>query len=153
MRVMAGLNLLNVTLNEILRVVHPEGYKACKDLQEAICRAEPYAKAFRSIDNLLWEGRALIYNRTTPLHCDRRDALSSWTPIVTLGQYQGGDLGLPAIGVKLHHGPGSINFIRGALMAHEVGPWSGTEAGLQRIALAHFTHQYLWDRYGLFHPL
>lgn len=88
---MADLNLLNVTLNKILEVIHPEGHKACTDLQKAICKAEPYSKAFHGIDTLLWEGRSLIYNWTTPLNWDKWNALEAWTPIVTLGKYPGGD--------------------------------------------------------------
>lgn len=141
------LKLTSHRMNTILQLIDEPAYDASKELRSRLDKL-PYHRTLTSIDNLLWEGRSIIFNRTTPNHRDRRDMEAAWTPLLTAGEYEGGDLRLEGLGTDLSYGPGSIIFIRGGIMKHEVLDWEGR----QRIAVAHFTHKYFWERLGVTYP-
>lgn len=105
---------------------------------------KPYFRVLSTLDKLLWVGRSIIYNRATPKHRDKRDKHDAWTPLITLGNSKGGDFYIPALAEEFYYEPGTILFVRGGAMEHGVRPfWGG-----QRIAIAHFTHYYIWKELG-----
>lgn len=148
MKIISELELLSHRLNTILEQIDPPAFKAHQKLRDHQMR-EPYYQALASIDPLLWEGRSVIFNRTTPEHQDRRDERMAWTPLVILGKCKGGDLRLADLGINIHYEPGTIIFIRGASLKHEVLQWEGS----QRIAVAHFTHANIWHQAGIAYPV
>jgi hypothetical protein len=95
------------------------------------------------------EGRAIMFNRQTPLHPDRLDPFTSWAIMIALGDFQnGGDLYVPRLKLRIRFLPGDMIAIRGRILPHEVEAWSGG----QRVSIAHFTHQSLWDSFGMTCP-
>lgn len=108
----------------------------------------PHAKAMDAIDGLMWEGRSLQYNRQTPLHPDSTDPPQAWVALVAFGRFTKGFLWIPRLNLLLFYGPGSIIFLRGHILPHEVLAF---EDG-QRVSIAHFTHQSLWEEMDISLP-
>ncbi|KAJ3727846.1 hypothetical protein C8R42DRAFT_638943 [Lentinula raphanica] len=117
-------------------------------LTEARAKAEEkyaFVETLDAIDPLLMEGRALMFNRMTPGHVDRRDPPKAWACLVVLGRITSGYLYLKQLKLRLRYTPGVVVWLRGALLDHEVEAWEGE----QRIAIAHFTHQAYFEDLGL----
>ncbi|KAJ8579255.1 hypothetical protein M405DRAFT_754724 [Rhizopogon salebrosus TDB-379] len=98
-------------------------------------------RVLQSIDELSWEGRSVQYNRQTPLHPDSTDPPSAWVALVALGKFKGGSLFIPRLNLVLYYEPGTIIFIRGHILPHEVLAFHDG----QRVSIAHFTHESLWN--------
>lgn len=98
-----------------------------------------------AIDPLLMEGRAIIYNRTTPNHGDVRDPRIGWSCLVLLGLTTWGTLFIRRLNLRVRYKPGDIVWIRGHILEHEVEVWEGP----QRICIAHFTHNSLFTFFGV----
>jgi hypothetical protein len=93
-----------------------------------------------SIDSLMMEGRAIMYNRKTPAHADRQDPLKGWAVMITFGRFiSGGTLYIRRLRFRLRYLPGDVVVLRGRLLDREVEEW-----GLgQRVSIAHFAHESL----------
>lgn len=144
MELVDNLAGLSIRINIILQRADPKGYAQHVRLREAL-KSKSFMKVLTAIDELLWLGRSIIFNRETPEHCDGRDMPEAWTPLVTLGNTTGGDLRLSDLNTDLFYEPGAIIFIRGGALKHAVLPFQGT----QRIAIAHFIHWYTWEANGI----
>lgn len=97
--------------------------------------------ALDSIDPLITEGRAIMYNRKTPPHVDRLDPPRSWATMITFGNFtEGGDCYIDRLKLRIRYLPGDAIIIRGRILQHEVEEWGPG----QRISIAHFTHSALW---------
>ncbi len=142
------LQLLSYRINTILEEADPDAFEAFKRLNEALAK-EPYHEAIQKIDPLLWEGRSIIFNRTTSRHIDNRDSRVAWTPLVAFGDFKKGDLRIHTLGSDMYYEPGTVIFLRGGILEHEVLEWEGP----QRISIAHFTHKYIWEGHGVEHPV
>lgn len=139
------LRSISYKLNEILRILDPEAYKAHRLLRKKLKSLYPHVRARSSIDPFLFQGRSFIYNRQTPNHLDKRDPRIGWTPLFVTGEFVGGWLRIRKLGVKMWFGPGACAWIRGGLFQHEVEPFTGG----QRISVASFMHQSVWDTAGI----
>jgi len=129
----------------MLREIDPVQHHAMEQLQEACHRKYPHTQAIGAIDPILYEGRAIMFNRQTPKHVDRLDPLRSWAALLVLGAFQGGTMYIERLQLRLRYLPGDMIFIRGAILPHEVEAFSGG----QRISIAHFTHQSLWKEFNM----
>lgn len=94
------------------------------------------------------QGRSFAFNRLTESHTDPKGPLGEWTPLVALGFSKGAKIRLAGIKEILCFEPGTIIFIRGGEIPHAIEVWSGG----QRISIACFTHQNIWDHYGMEYP-
>jgi hypothetical protein len=111
----------------------------------ALRKKYPHVKAWSAIDGLLWEGRSFQFNRQTPLHPDSTDPPKCWVALVALGHFKGGHLFIPRLNLRLWYEPGTIILLRGHILPHVVEAFFDG----QRISIAHFTHESLWDALGL----
>lgn len=146
---MAEMEILSRGVNALLQNISPEQFSSLKDLHKKATSQHPFLKGFSTVDPLLMEGRAIMFNRKTPLHADRKDPLNSWAVMTTLGCFtNGGQLCVPRLRLRMRYLPGDAVAIRGRILAHEVEEWG---AG-QRISVAHFTHDSLWHSYGMTCP-
>jgi hypothetical protein len=135
---MKGLSLL---VNTILEKIDKNQFEALKSLHTKICQLYPAVEAISSIDPLLMEGRAIMFNRKTPPHKDRLDPLRSWATMITFGDFtEGGDCYIDRLRLRIRYLPGDAIIIRGRILEHEVKDWGPG----QRISIAHFTHSSLW---------
>jgi hypothetical protein len=143
------MDILSHGVNTILSHIDPQQYSALCRLHEAVCEDSPLVKALSAIDPLKMEGRAIMFNRMTPEHADRQDPFTSWATMVTFGRFSvGGSLYIRRLRLRIRYLPGDVVVIRGRLLAHEVEEWGPG----QRISIAHFTHESLWQHYKISCP-
>ncbi|KAF8220967.1 hypothetical protein L208DRAFT_1382457 [Tricholoma matsutake] len=133
-KAVSGMAVLSNGINAILEYVDKVQYDSLCCLMEAMSKDNPMVKMMLSIDPLVMEGCAIMYNHQTPEHSDTKDPLPAWAVMITFGKFVVGGC--------------DVIVIRGRLLPHEVEEW-----GLgQRISIAHFTHKSLWKQCGMTCP-
>lgn len=149
MKAVSGMAVLSNGINAILEYVDKVQYDSLCCLMEAMSKDNPMVKMMLSIDPLVMEGRAIMYNHQTPEHSDTKDPLPAWAVMITFGKFVvGGCLFVQRLCLCIQYLPGDVIVIRGRLLPHEVEEW-----GLgQRISIAHFTHESLWKQCGMTCP-
>ena len=105
----------------------------------------PFSKGLNAVDPLLLEGREILFNRKSGLHNDQSDPHLAWAILLALGNFKGGYIRVPALGLRARLEPGDAIFIRGRVLKHEIEAWSGG----QRISIPHFTHTSVWRAAGM----
>lgn len=145
-KIIKELRYVSHRINKTLETMDKKYYSALGALHKAVMEKYPHVEAFSSIDPLLMEGRAIMFNRQTPKHGDTADPKESWVFLLALGSFSsGGDFYIPALKLRLRYLPGDGIWLRGSALEHEVEAWEGG----QRIAIVHFTHQSLWTEHGV----
>lgn len=140
------LFLLSGAVNALLQAIDPAQYEALETLRKHGMDEHPILAAISSMDPLVMEGRAIMFNRQTPIHPDRQDPFKSWATMITLGSFnEGGELTIPRLNLDMQYLPGDTVIVRGRILEHEVKAWGPG----QRISVAHFTHETLWQSYGM----
>jgi hypothetical protein len=128
-------------LNFLLKCLDPIQYTALQRLRNTVHRKYLFAQALDSIDPLLMEGRAIMWNRQTSLHSDKIDLVKAWVALLVWGAFVKGALVFPGLGLQVSYEPGTIVWLRGHILPHMVEVWEGG----QRVSVVHFTHQSLWN--------
>ncbi|KDQ62458.1 hypothetical protein JAAARDRAFT_44817 [Jaapia argillacea MUCL 33604] len=139
------LSITSRRINSLIKEVDPSYYSQLEALQSQVLKKYAFAKALKAIDPLLMEGRAIMFNRKTPRHLNHADPPGSWAILFVTGVFTVGYLFIPQLNLRLQYRPGDVVMLRGRELAHEVEAWVGG----QRISVAHFTHQSIWDEHGL----
>lgn len=140
------LAFLSRAVNALLKAIDPVQYEALEVLHKLGMNEHPFLSAMSSLDPLVMEGRAIMFNRQTPKHPDRQDPGRSWATMVTFGKFsRGGELSIPRLNLDMQYLPGHAVVIRGRILEHEVKSWGPG----QRISVAHFTHDSLWQSYNM----
>ncbi|KIJ96342.1 hypothetical protein K443DRAFT_291419 [Laccaria amethystina LaAM-08-1] len=133
---------LSLIVNAILEKIDRKQFEALKILYDKASHRHAVVAALSSIDPLLAEGRAIMFNRKTPEHTDRLDPLRAWATMLTFGNFtEGGACYIRRLRLHIRYLPGDAIVIRGRILAHEVEDWGPG----QRISIAHFTHTALWE--------
>ena len=135
----------SIRINSILKHIDPKQHQALEVLGKAVHKKYAFAQALDSIDPLLFEGRAIMWNRQTVLHGDTTDPIRAWVALFVLGKFKKGFLVFPRLNLRLSYEPGTIVFLRGHILPHEVEAWEGG----QRVSVVHFTHQSAWDEFNM----
>lgn len=145
-KAISQVSLLSHAINALIKEIDPVQYEALRTLRKKCLAQYPYLKALSSLDPLVMEGRAIQFNRQTPLHPDRQDPRKSWATMITFGKFTaGGDLRIPRLNLDMRYLPRDVVIVRGRLLPHEVKAWGPG----QRLSIAHFTHESLWRSYGM----
>jgi len=63
-----------------------------------------------------------------------------WVAMICCGEFEGGELCFPELGLKLEHKPGDIIFFRSTLLKHFVSDFDGN-----RTSLVFFSYENLID--------
>lgn len=142
------LTVLSHRINALYRAIDPTQYDALVNINARLEKFYPHLKALAAIDPCVFEGRAIMFNRRTPVHRDSKDPLKGWAILVVLGDFTQGYLFIPRLNLRLRYRPGDVVALRGRILEHEVEMWVGG----QRISIAHFTHQSKWDEAGEEYP-
>lgn len=132
-------------MNEWFRNIDPTQYVSLETLMAKVEKSHPYMKALNMLDPLKMEGRAIMYNRTTPNHHDVKDSHVAWACLVLLGRIIKGTLYFPRLNLRVRYIPGDVVWLRGSILDHEVEVWEGP----QRICVAHFTHNSLFTFFNV----
>jgi hypothetical protein len=145
MQLLQELQVFSQTINFLLKNIDPTQFACLEEARTVADAKYPYVKAVNQLDPLLMEGRAIMWNRTTPKHKDIRDPKLAWAALVVLGWITSGWLLFPQLKLKVRYQPGDIVYLRGAVLDHKVSVWKGK----QRICVAHFTHESYFRDLGL----
>ena len=140
---------LSLLVNAILEKIDKNQFEALANLHTKISQRYAVVAALSSIDPLIMEGRAIMFNRKTPSHTDRLDPFHAWATMITFGNFsEGGECYIKRLKLRIRYLPGDAIVIRGRILAHEVEEWGFG----QRISIAHFTHTALWESEGMACP-
>ena len=124
----------NSVLSAILAVIHPTLHKSGRETFDwlrkcAEIQPEDVLRRWTSVFN----GVAVIVNRTTPAHRDSNTRKQWYDLLVTLGRYRNCNLNLLGAGISLEYGPGTVVGLLGATLEHEVPRFEG-----ERVCYAYF---------------
>jgi hypothetical protein len=132
---------LSERINETIRLVDPVFFKAITELRQVSSEKHPSLRMWNSQDPLLFEGRELLFNRSSGKHVDSQDPKAAYAGLFAAGNFtSGGVLHIPGLNLRVRLLPGDFVLIRGRVLEHEIEPWDGG----QRISIPHFTHTSLW---------
>lgn len=147
MGLLKWMSIVGQRIDNLYKTMDPQQHAFLVDVRTKLKEKYPAYEALGSIDPTVFHGRSLIYNRSTPLHTDRKDPKPNLTPVLTLGEYTLGILTIPSLGLKVDYGPGTLVMLRGGFLPHEV-----TYHGGQRVSIAHFMHAYMLKEAGIGAP-
>ncbi|KAG8771863.1 hypothetical protein FRC12_003362 [Ceratobasidium sp. 428] len=141
---------VSTLLNYILYRVQPDSFWAYVKASSRLRQKIPAAVAVATHDPALSSGKSVIYNWSTHLHFNNKEAPEGWSILVVMGDCTTGFLSLPWLGIKFKYLPGSVVLLRGGLLDHEVVGWDGEG---DRICIAHFNHIDEWSSVNVSPPL
>ena len=132
-------------MNHILELLDSEAFKCYTTAHKRLCKRFRWLEALAAVDPTLFHGRSFIFNRATPRHLDAKDVPEGWAVLLSVGDYEGGELYLPHLGMIVPFLPGTAIFIRGGILPHEILAFSNG----QRISVAHFVHDNVFNHVGV----
>lgn len=130
-------------LNQVTALVHPQlheigmaGLEQLRKNPETASLATEWASAFTGI--------AVVVNRLTKSHRDRRAEQMWYDLLVSLGTHQTAKLELPELGLELDYPPGTVVAFCGNVFLHEVKDWGEGD----RLCYAFFMRKGVLSRLG-----
>jgi hypothetical protein len=88
-----------------------------------------------------WPGMAILVGLCCKMHVDKRDTSDGWVADMAFGDFDGGLLEVPQLGMQFQLRQGDVIFMRSGLLWHGV---SETTRG-KRFGMVLFTHEGLHD--------
>ncbi|KAI9765984.1 MAG: hypothetical protein M1840_006991 [Geoglossum simile] len=122
----AAVDLLFSTIDPKLHKAYRAAYQRLDPGERIFCTTEDPKKE-------LFPLRAILVNTLTEPHVDSDDWIGGWAWISPFGNFSGGDLCLPQLGVRVPLPPGGIAGLRGRELVHFTDKWSGS-----RYSIVHF---------------
>ncbi|KAI1264948.1 hypothetical protein F5Y18DRAFT_436380 [Xylariaceae sp. FL1019] len=116
----------------LFQMMAPEEYEECCRVYNAL----PEESRMKISEPTFATLAVLGINTFTQRHVDRTDVKFGFASLVALGDYTGGDICFPQIGLKMPYKAGDCVLFRGAEMDHFVSDWAG-----YRIFLLFTNHQ------------
>ena len=107
-------------LSAILRVTHPELFRAGLDSLRAAASREDSVQAALETWPTVFNAVQIICNRQSPWHRDSAGMPPWFDMLITLGSYKRATLVLRNLGVQVAYKPGSIALISSLLVHHGV---------------------------------
>jgi hypothetical protein len=138
------LRLLSHRINAFLKFADPDHHAELLKVVEKINALIPSYKSLCAIDPLLYEGREILFNRLSGLHTDSQDPPLGYAILAAFGDFKGGYVYLPNLGLRIRLHPGDVILLRGRVVPHVIEEW---DEG-QRICIPHFTHSSTWRAAG-----
>ncbi|KAI1076621.1 hypothetical protein F5B20DRAFT_593892 [Whalleya microplaca] len=115
------LGLSSEVVRFLLRTVAPKEYEECLEVFRGLPKENRIAVSPPNWATMF----VLGINSFTERHKDKTDVKKGFAGLVLLGQYEGGDLCFPQMGLKLDYQPGGCVIFRGAELEHFVQDWNG----------------------------
>jgi len=141
MRLFKRLTLLSHRVNVLTRTLDPDHYQDAEELKRRLREMYPGYDSICMLDNLVYDGREILWNVRSEIHTDRQDPIFGWAILCVFGgNYEGGEIYLPNVGLRMRMQPGDIVFLKGRVVRHLIEDWTGG----QRISVPHFTHTSTW---------
>ena len=133
-----SMRVVTQRIDDMIQLIDSEQHAVLSAARDRLRAAYPSYKALSEYDPSYFHGRSVIYNRSTQRHRDIRDKKLAWTPVLTLGLYTEGWFHIA--GYKIKYPPGTLALARGAALPH-----SAESTGGQRVCIAHFTHDNIFE--------
>lgn len=140
MLLVSDIPLLGHRVNVLTKTLDPNHYYDAEELKARLSKMYPGYAAIAHLDNLVYDGREILWNVRSELHTDQQDPLFGWAILCLFGDFKGGHLYLPNIGLRIRAEPGDIVFLKGRVVHHLIEDWTGS----QQISVPHFTHTSVW---------
>jgi hypothetical protein len=122
-------------LNLLLRMINPKLHQRALTVQQDL-RSQPAPSGYiAQIWNSLFPCAAVISNGLTPLHRDSRGEIDVFDMLLSCGSADDSVLKLPDLKATLRYDPGTVIFLYGRGLMHEVPAW---KEGEDRCGWAHF---------------
>jgi hypothetical protein len=86
-------------------------------------------------------GMALLKGVKVGIHTDKGNVREGWVAMICSGDFEGGELCVPGLDLKLGHKPGDIIFLLSSLLEHFVSDFTGN-----RSSMVFFSHEKLMDK-------
>jgi hypothetical protein len=86
-------------------------------------------------------GMAVLIGLCCGLHRDSLDKVHGWAADMAFGEFEGGFLQVPQLGIQFNLRPGDVLFMRSAILQHSVSPVTSGE----RFGTVLFTHESMFD--------
>jgi hypothetical protein len=139
-----ALQPLTHRINAILKTLDPEHYEEALKVRDVLKVRHAGYLALCVIDPGVYEGRELLFNRTSGQHRDSQDPPKAWAILAAFGNFKGGDVFIESLGLRIRFEPGDVIALRGRVVPHEImDDYEG-----QRISIPHFTHSATWEAVG-----
>jgi len=87
-------------------------------------------------------GLAVLRNARVAPHKDSGDVKDGWVAMCCFGNFTGGELVFPDLGIKIPYVPGDVIFFRSSVLEHFVAPFKG-----ERSVLVFFTKKTTWEEF------
>lgn len=139
MELIKGLGPLAYRVNAFLQHADPIHYAEACAIRQQLRSVASY-DALCSLDPLVYEGRELLYNSFFDIHTDSNDAHLTWAILAAAGDFTGGWVSFPHLGIRVRMNAGDMVAVRGRVVPHAVDQW----ASGQRICIPHFSHASTW---------
>jgi len=117
-----------------------ENYRRYHDLYSRLAASTPLS-LLNTTQRNCWPGMAVLVGLCCTLHVDKRDTVDGWVADMAFGDFDGGLLQIPQIGLQFSLQQGDVIFMRSGLLWHAV---SETTRG-KRFGMVLFTHQGMHD--------
>lgn len=140
MQLIKGLGPLAHRVNSFLAHADPKHYAEAQAVRKQLCASVASYNAICAIDPLVYEGREVLYNSFFDTHTDSPDPHLTWAILAGAGDFTGGWVSFPHLGLRLRLNAGDMVAIRGRVVPHAVDKWSTG----QRICIPHFSHSSVW---------
>ncbi|KAI9886450.1 MAG: hypothetical protein M1823_001768 [Watsoniomyces obsoletus] len=128
---------LTQTIGILFQAIDPVTYKRYQTNFQTMSRYSALSSLhYSSRDCFL--GRVLLRNLVAEPHKDALDTRTGWVAICCFGNFTGGDLVVPDLGVRLQLRPGGVVFLRSALFVHFLTDFKG-----ERTSMVFFSHESL----------
>ncbi|KAI0010968.1 hypothetical protein F4779DRAFT_575387, partial [Xylariaceae sp. FL0662B] len=139
----AVLGKTTCLLGFLMRNLDPNHYQDCRDIVENL----PDYFRMRTDEEDFISLFVLGVNGYTQRHSDINDIAGGMAGLVTLGDYKGGNMCLPQLGLKIPYAPGTCAVIAGDVLDHLITDYSGTRFFL--IGTNHeSTKRHIWRKTG-----
>ena len=134
-------------LGALLRVLHPEQYMAGMTALQAMADCPEVVRESEQIMRILrlwsspYSSYSIVSNRMSVVHRDNSSRPECFDMLLTLGNYDDGEIVFPNLGVRLRYNPGTLVALSGKLIQHGVEEVDG-----DRVCLAFYMKDNVHER-------
>ncbi|KAG8690846.1 hypothetical protein FRC11_008721 [Ceratobasidium sp. 423] len=132
-------------INHMTKIIHESFHAALIEAKDCIRVKSLEAAGWMDQWTTNYLSQAIFENRQTGLHRDSRGSPYCADFLYILGDFQGGDLFLPDLNIKIEWLPNAACMFDGRTFAHEVLPWKGS----RRLCMVNYIWKTAMDDLGV----
>lgn len=120
------ISRLSAFVSTLFAAIDPKAYREYRDAYVQMARDLPVLQNLDSGNPMqCFAGYYLVLNLQTLLHRDCMDPRNGWVAMAVFGDYEGGELYLPDLCIRLPYKKGDIVFVRSWALRHFVSAFKG----------------------------